>query len=115
VPYARVQQTAPRGVLVTPWGTRYSNADALTRLVVADNRSPAEGRFVRPVEFMKARSHRSGRAPQAEYVQGGDVVAARRPHHHRPDRRRPHRPDFAFAAGLAIGETRIGPAGEAGL
>lgn len=104
VPYVWVRQTAPRGVLVTPWGTRYSNADALARLVVADDHCAAEGRFVRPVEFMKARSHRGGRAPHAEYVPGGDVLAA-------ADRTTTNDltaadltdPDFAFAAGLAIG------------
>ncbi|MFI0940672.1 methyltransferase domain-containing protein [Streptomyces sp. NPDC021020] len=104
VPYAWVRQTAPRGMLVTPWGTHYSNADALARLVVADDHSRAEGHFIRPVEFMKARSHRRGRAPHTEYVPGGDVVAA-------ADRTTTTdltaadltAPDFAFAAGLITG------------
>ncbi|MEV6008862.1 hypothetical protein AB0M29_18830 [Streptomyces sp. NPDC051976] len=76
IPYTWVQQTAPAGVIVTPWGTHYSHADAVVRLVVADDQSSAEGRFTRPVEFMKARAHRLARAPHAEYVPGGDVAAA---------------------------------------
>ncbi len=104
VPYAWVRQAAPHGVVLTPWGTRYSNADALVRLVVADDHSRAEGRFIRPVEFMKARSHRRSRGLHTEYVPGGDVVAA-------ADSITTTDltaadltdPDFAFAAGLATG------------
>lgn len=76
VPYAWVRQTAPHGVLVAPWGTPYSNRDAVVRLVVAGDHGRAEGRFVRPVEFMKARAHRLARAAPSEYVPGGDVAAA---------------------------------------
>lgn len=76
IPYAWVQQTAPAGVIVAPWGTHYANADAVVRLVVADDQRRAEGQFTRPVEFMKARTHRLARAPHTQYVPGGDVAAA---------------------------------------
>ncbi|WNI17308.1 methyltransferase domain-containing protein [Actinacidiphila sp. ITFR-21] len=76
VPYAWVRQTVPTGVVVTPWGTHYSPADAVARLVVAGDHSRAEGRFTRPVEFMKARTHRLARTAHAQYVPGGDVAAA---------------------------------------
>ncbi|WP_333770508.1 methyltransferase domain-containing protein [Streptomyces sp. IBSBF 2435] len=76
IPYAWVRQTAPGGVIVAPWGTAYSHADAVVRLAVADDRTGAQGRFTRPVEFMKARAHRTARAPHSEYVPGNDVAAA---------------------------------------
>ncbi|WUH89810.1 hypothetical protein OG900_06515 [Streptomyces sp. NBC_00433] len=76
VPFAWVEQTVPSGVVVAPWGTHYSHADAVVRLTVADDHSRAEGPFTRPVEFMKARTHRLVRAGHAECVAGGDVAAA---------------------------------------
>jgi protein-L-isoaspartate O-methyltransferase len=76
VPYAWVEQTVPGGMIVAPWGTHYSHADAVVRLTVADDHSRAEGPFTRPVEFMKARTHRLARAAHTEYVAGGDVAAA---------------------------------------
>jgi protein-L-isoaspartate O-methyltransferase len=75
IPHTWLEQTVPGGVIVAPWGTPYSAADAIARLVVADDHTTAAGRFTRPVEFMKARAHRGTRAPQAEYVPGGEVVS----------------------------------------
>ncbi|WP_329365376.1 methyltransferase domain-containing protein [Streptomyces sp. NBC_00669] len=57
IPYAWVEQTAPGGVIVAPWGTRFGNADAVVRLEVADG--AASGRFTRRVEFMKMRAQRT--------------------------------------------------------
>lgn len=76
IPYAWVRQTAPQGVVVAPWGTHYSHADAVVRLAVADDHSSAQGPFTRPVEFMKARTHRLAAPPHAQYVPDGDVAAA---------------------------------------
>ncbi|WP_232792497.1 methyltransferase domain-containing protein [Actinacidiphila yeochonensis] len=65
IPYAWVAQTAPGGLVVAPWGTHFDNGDAVVRLEVADGR--AEGRFTRPVEFMKMRSQRTA-VRHAEHV-----------------------------------------------
>ncbi|MFF6961081.1 methyltransferase domain-containing protein [Streptomyces sp. NPDC008317] len=56
IPYAWVEQTAPGGIVVAPWGTHYGNGDAVARLVVGDG--AASGRFTRLVEFMKLRAQR---------------------------------------------------------
>ncbi|WP_328915817.1 MULTISPECIES: methyltransferase domain-containing protein [unclassified Streptomyces] len=67
IPYAWVEQTAPGGTIVVPWGTHFGNGDALVRLEVADG--VASGRFTRLVEFMKMRGQRTT-------VRHGDVVPA---------------------------------------
>jgi protein-L-isoaspartate(D-aspartate) O-methyltransferase len=57
VPHAWIGQTRPGGLILAPFGTHYSNADALVRLTVATD-GTASGRFLQPVEFMKMRSQR---------------------------------------------------------
>ncbi|WP_346655824.1 methyltransferase domain-containing protein [Streptomyces sp. RFCAC02] len=57
VPPAWLRQTRPGGLIVAPWGTHYSNEDALLRLTVAEDGS-ASGPFLRPLEFMKLRAQR---------------------------------------------------------
>lgn len=57
IPAAWPAQVRPGGLLVAPWGTHYSNADVLVVLTVAGD-GTASGPFLRPLEFMKARSHR---------------------------------------------------------
>jgi protein-L-isoaspartate O-methyltransferase len=76
VPFTWVQQTAPGGVIVAPWGTPYANADALVRLTVTEDHDRAEGRFTRAVEFMKARTQRHPPAPHSTYVPGTSVAEA---------------------------------------
>lgn len=61
-----VKITRPGGVIVAPYGTHYSNADAVARLTVKD--STAQGRFLRPVEFMKDRAQRRPDIDHAEYA-----------------------------------------------
>nr|WP_055549113.1 methyltransferase domain-containing protein [Streptomyces sp. NBRC 110028] len=56
IPGAWLQQTRPGGLIVAPWGTHFTHADAVARLTV--HRGTATGRFTRPVEFMKARAQR---------------------------------------------------------
>ncbi|MFD7642724.1 methyltransferase domain-containing protein [Kitasatospora sp. NPDC059795] len=57
IPLPWIEQTRPGGMLLVPFGGRYSNADALVRLTVhADG--TASGPFLQPVEFMKMRSQR---------------------------------------------------------
>lgn len=76
IPRAWVEQAAPGAVIVVPWGTFFSHADAVVRLTVADDQSCAQGQFTRPVEFMKARTHRRAAVAHGEYVPDGDVAAA---------------------------------------
>ncbi|MFJ8311222.1 MULTISPECIES: methyltransferase domain-containing protein [unclassified Streptomyces] len=66
IPGAWIDQTRPGGLIVAPWGTHYSNADAVARLVVKDG--AAEGKFAHPVEFMKLRSQRFSFAGHDSYV-----------------------------------------------
>ncbi|NYI07844.1 methyltransferase domain-containing protein [Allostreptomyces psammosilenae] len=70
IPAAWLRQTVPGGLIVAPWGTEYSNRDYVVRLTKRADGSAAGG-FVRPVEFMKARSQRSVRAAHAEYLPDG--------------------------------------------
>ncbi|MEU7179828.1 MULTISPECIES: methyltransferase domain-containing protein [Streptomyces] len=70
LPFAWVRQCRPGAVIVTPWGTHYSNADAVARLVVADDGGSASGRFTGPVEFMKLRAQRLPPVVHGEYVTG---------------------------------------------
>ncbi|PWI41254.1 protein-L-isoaspartate(D-aspartate) O-methyltransferase [Streptomyces sp. ICBB 8177] len=69
VPYAWIEQTRPGGIVLTPWGTHYSNQEALARLTV-DEDGTASGPFLRPVEFMTLRGQRldwgrfSGHVPE---------------------------------------------------
>ncbi|MGW4897520.1 methyltransferase domain-containing protein, partial [Kitasatospora sp. NPDC004240] len=57
IPHAWIRQARPGALILTPWGTHYSNLDALLRLTV-HNDGTASGRFLAPVEFMKLRSQR---------------------------------------------------------
>ncbi|OEJ39023.1 protein-L-isoaspartate(D-aspartate) O-methyltransferase [Streptomyces agglomeratus] len=70
IPFAWVQQTRPGGLVVAPWGTHYSNSDAVARLVVGDGGESASGTFTGPVEFMKLRAQRLPPLVHAEYVTG---------------------------------------------
>lgn len=67
VPAAWLEQMRVGGVIVAPYGTHYSNRDAVVRLTVHPD-GTASGRFVAPVEFMKARSHRLRWPNAEEYV-----------------------------------------------
>ncbi|MEU5434820.1 methyltransferase domain-containing protein [Streptomyces sp. NPDC020719] len=70
IPFAWVEQCRPGGIIVTPWGTHYSNGDAVARLVVADDSKSASGAFTGPVEFMKLRAQRLSPVAHSEYVMG---------------------------------------------
>ncbi|WP_380792727.1 methyltransferase domain-containing protein [Streptomyces albidoflavus] len=73
LPFAWVRQARPGAVIVGPWGTHYSNADAIARLVVAEDGRSASGAFAGPVEFMKLRSQRLPPVEHRAYVP--DTVA----------------------------------------
>ncbi|MFE4972703.1 hypothetical protein ACFRAR_11345 [Kitasatospora sp. NPDC056651] len=57
VPHAWIRQARPGALILTPWGTHYSNLDVLLRLTVHGD-GTASGSFLAPVEFMKLRSQR---------------------------------------------------------
>lgn len=77
VPSAWVEQTRPGGLIVVPWGTRWTNTAAVVRLRAAGN-DTAVGRFTRPVEFMFDRGQRGGWPRHEEYFPGGDWPPSRR-------------------------------------
>lgn len=70
IPFAWVRQCHPGGMIVAPWGTHYSNGDAVARLVVADDGKSASGTFTGPVEFMKLRAQRLSPVVHRDYVPG---------------------------------------------
>ncbi|UQA94958.1 methyltransferase domain-containing protein [Streptomyces halobius] len=57
VPPHWLEQTRPGGIILAPWGTHYSDQDALIRLTMGKDGS-ATGPFLRMVEFMKLRDQR---------------------------------------------------------
>lgn len=75
VPPQWIQQTRPGGIIVAPWGTHFSNADALVRLSAGT--AEASGHFTGPVEFMKLRSQRLPFDGHGEYLSGGMAGAER--------------------------------------
>ncbi|WP_409240591.1 methyltransferase domain-containing protein [Streptomyces sp. PA5.6] len=60
-------RVVPDGLVVAPFGTHYTNADAVVRLTVT-GQGTANGRFMRPVEFMKARAQREPVIVHSDYV-----------------------------------------------
>ncbi|AXG80360.1 methyltransferase domain-containing protein [Streptomyces paludis] len=52
-----LEQTRPGGIVLAPWGTHYSNQDAVVRLTVGED-GRAHGPFLSMVEFMKLRDQR---------------------------------------------------------
>lgn len=74
IPYAWIPQTRAGGLIVAPWGTHYSNADAVVRLRVGDG--IATGMFGHPVEFMKARAQRRRPINHSDYIPERGVEAA---------------------------------------
>ncbi len=76
IPYAWVEQTAPGGIILVPWGTYYGPAEATARLVVAEDGRSASGPFTRPVGFMRMRAQRLVRRQHAAYVPPGAMDRA---------------------------------------
>ncbi|MEU1883466.1 methyltransferase domain-containing protein [Streptosporangium sp. NPDC020072] len=69
VPRVWIEQTRPGGVLVMPWGTRYSGQNAIVRLVVAEDGS-ASGHFTCATRFMHLRSQRLTWPEYDDYLPG---------------------------------------------
>ncbi|GGX77937.1 methyltransferase domain-containing protein [Streptomyces hiroshimensis] len=76
IPFAWVEQTAPGGVILVPWGTYYGPEEATARLVVAEDGRSASGPFTQPVGFMRMRSQRLVRRQHAAYVPPGAMDRA---------------------------------------
>ncbi|WP_130796771.1 methyltransferase domain-containing protein [Streptomyces otsuchiensis] len=96
LPSAWLGQVRAGGLIVTPWGTHYSNGDALAVLTVNED-GTASGRFARPLEFMKVRSQRLA---FPDFGPGLGPVADSETDDVPPDHG-PRRP-FTFAAGLLL-------------
>ncbi|MCC3776819.1 methyltransferase domain-containing protein [Streptomyces sp. UNOB3_S3] len=77
LPFAWVEQTRPGGVVLVPWGTRFSSTEATARLVVAEDGLSAQGAFTRPVTFMRLRSQRLAHASYDTYVTEESRATAR--------------------------------------
>ncbi|MET9416735.1 methyltransferase domain-containing protein [Streptomyces klenkii] len=73
VPPAWIAQTAPGGIIVTPY-----RGLALLRLVVADDGKSASGRVVDAVSFMALRGQRGGEAPDMRAVVKAHLADAER-------------------------------------
>ncbi|MGW1766723.1 protein-L-isoaspartate O-methyltransferase family protein [Streptomyces sp. NPDC002073] len=82
VPGAWLQQVRRGGLIVVPYGTHYSNRDAVLRLT-AHGDGTASGPFLHEVEFMKARQQRTEWPDHAAYVTDwpGSTGTAVRPDH----------------------------------
>lgn len=78
IPTQWLEQTRPGGIILAPWGTHYSNQDALVRLTVGED-GRGVGPFLRMVEFMKLRDQRLDRNLFVEHVKEfpGDADATR--------------------------------------
>lgn len=70
IPAAWPAQVRAGGVIVAPWGTGYSQQDAIARLVVADD-GTAAGRFTSGAGFMKLRAQRNWFPNHEDYLPGG--------------------------------------------
>lgn len=78
IPTRWLEQTRPGGIILAPWGTHYSNQDALVRLTVGED-GRGVGHFLRMVEFMKLRDQRLDWNRFVEHVKEfpGDADASR--------------------------------------
>ncbi|MET7764783.1 methyltransferase domain-containing protein [Streptomyces sp. NPDC005393] len=74
VPPVWIEQTRPGGAILAPWGTLYTNADAMVRLEVTGDE--AVGPFTRSVEFMKLRAQRGPTVHHADYLSAGPLEDA---------------------------------------
>ena len=69
IPPAWLEQTAPGGVIVAPFGTEYGG-EHIVQLTVSGNGTEARGRFTRSSAFMRLRQQRTSRPLFAEYLHG---------------------------------------------
>ncbi|MFF1790419.1 methyltransferase domain-containing protein [Kitasatospora sp. NPDC058243] len=69
IPSAWLEQTAPGGIIVAPFGTEYGG-EQIVRLTVNDDGTSASGRFTRSSAFMRLRQQRTDRPPFEDYLLG---------------------------------------------
>ncbi|MFI9271738.1 methyltransferase domain-containing protein [Kitasatospora sp. NPDC052896] len=69
IPPAWLEQAAPGGIIVAPFGTEYGG-EQIVRLTVNDDGTSASGRFTRSSAFMRLRQQRTDRPPFADYLHG---------------------------------------------
>ncbi|MFE2726106.1 methyltransferase domain-containing protein [Kitasatospora sp. NPDC059327] len=74
IPPAWLEQTAPGGIVVAPFGTEYGG-EQIVRLTVNDDGSGASGRFTRSSAFMRLRQQRTDRPPFGDYLRGREWPA----------------------------------------
>ncbi|MEV8633075.1 methyltransferase domain-containing protein [Streptosporangium sp. NPDC051023] len=105
VPGAWIAQTRPGGVLVMPWGSRYSGQNAIVRLTVADD-GTAGGHFTGAARFMHVRSQRLDWPEYDDYLPGeGWPIDTRRSTTELPAAQIVDESDYAasdFALGLLV-------------
>ena len=69
IPPAWLEQSAPGGVIVAPFGTEYGG-EHIVRLRVNEDGTEAHGRFTRSSAFMRLRQQRTSRPLFGEYLHG---------------------------------------------
>ncbi|MFD0273370.1 methyltransferase domain-containing protein [Kitasatospora sp. NPDC127111] len=74
IPPAWLEQTAPGGVIVAPFGTEYGG-EQIVRLTVGADGTSASGRFTRGSAFMRLRQQRTDRPPFENYLHGREWPA----------------------------------------
>ena len=70
VPAPWLAQVRASGVIVAPWGTGYSQQDAIVRLITTGD-GTASGRFTGGAGFMKLRAQRNRFPDHEDYLPGG--------------------------------------------
>jgi protein-L-isoaspartate O-methyltransferase len=73
IPPAWIEQTAPGGLIVAPWGTEYGG-EAVVRLTVGED-GTASGHFTRSSAFMRLRQQRPDVPPHTTYLKGREWPA----------------------------------------
>ncbi|MED7947792.1 methyltransferase domain-containing protein [Kitasatospora sp. NPDC058201] len=74
IPPAWLEQTAPGGAILAPFGTEYGG-EQIVRLTVNDDGTSASGRFTRSSAFMRLRQQRTDRPPFEDYLRGQEWPA----------------------------------------
>ncbi|MFJ5118468.1 methyltransferase domain-containing protein [Kitasatospora sp. NPDC088548] len=74
IPAAWLEQTAPGGIIVAPFGTEYGG-EQIVRLTVNDDGTSAHGTFTRSSAFMRLRQQRTDRPPFEDYLRGREWPA----------------------------------------
>ncbi|MER8100075.1 methyltransferase domain-containing protein [Kitasatospora sp. NPDC094016] len=74
IPPAWLEQTAPGGIIVAPFGTEYGG-EQIVRLTVNDDGTSASGKFTRGSAFMRLRHQRTDRPSFDAYLHGKEWPA----------------------------------------